>query len=259
MTPVSGLTHSIEKKLAQVELSAVGSENRPSANDSIIPLSDGSADQIEITSTSDVSITQTGRPAISDYAVNIASLATSQVLASPGFTSSSTVVGTGTLTFEIGTPTYASGASGAYSAFSADGTKTASVVIDSSNNTLSGIRDAVNASDAGVTASLVLDGNQTRLLFTADDSGAKRFPLRQMMMTKAMRMVIIYLGWLQSYRRFSNLTEVRASQDAGFSLNGLSLGSSSNTIAGLVDGLDFKLNNVTTSAVTVSVKATPQP
>ena len=54
-----------------------------------------------------------------------------------------------------------------------DAAKTVTVTIDSSNNTLSGVRDAINSSNAAVTASLVLNGTQTRLLLTADDSGAE--------------------------------------------------------------------------------------
>ena len=158
------------------ELSAVGKlkTELSNVNDALNSLSDGSAfDKLKISSPDSVTVTQTGVPAVSDYSVEINSLAASQVLASPGFPSASTVIGTGTLTFEIGTPTYGSGASsGAYTSFAADATKTVSVTIDSSNNSLSGIRDAVNASNAGVTASLVLDGTETRILFTANDSGA---------------------------------------------------------------------------------------
>ena len=76
------------------------------------------------------------------------------------------------MTIEVGSPIYTSGTSGAYSSFSADASQTVSITIDSTNNTVSGIRDAINSSAAGVTASLVVDGNQTRLLLTADTSGA---------------------------------------------------------------------------------------
>ena len=45
------------------------------------------------------------------------------------------------------------------------------ITIDSSNNTLEGVRDAINAADAGVNASLVKDGSEYRLLITGDDTG----------------------------------------------------------------------------------------
>ena len=44
---------------------------------------------------------------------------------------------------------------------------------------------------------------------------------------------------------FSNMTEARSAQDAAFSLNGLALTNASNTINGLVDGLDVTLKKVT--------------
>ena len=49
------------------------------------------------------------------------------------------------------------------------------------------------------------------------------------------------------------MTEAQVGIDAEFTLNGLSLTSASNTIAGLVDGLDFTLKETTTSAVEVVV------
>ena len=69
------------------ELSAVGKLKTALTNlsDSLIPLSDGSAfDQLQVTSSSNVTVTQTGNPAVSDYSLDINSLATSQVLASLG-------------------------------------------------------------------------------------------------------------------------------------------------------------------------------
>ena len=243
----------------RAELSAVGrlKTSLSDLNDSLASLSDGSAfNKLQITSPSEISVTQTGNPSVGDYTVEVSALATSQVLASPGFASASTTVGTGTITLEIGTPTYSSGSSGAYASFLPDATKTVSVAIDSSNNSLSGIRDAINASDAGVTASLVLDGTQTRILFTADDSGASTAVSISVDDDDGVDDDGNNLSRLayNTIAGFSNLTEVRSSQDASFSLNGLALTNSSNKIAGLVDGLDFQLNNITASAAILSIK-----
>ena len=163
------------------------------------------------------------------------------MLASGGFSSSSTVVGTGTLTFKIGAPTYASGTSGAYSGFVADDSKTVSITIDSSNNTLSGIRDAVNASSVGITASLVVDGTQTRLLFTADSSGAATaisISTDDDDSDDTNASGLSQLAYnIDSGSFAGNLSEARSSKDASFTLNGLGLTNSSNSIAGLIDGL----------------------
>ena len=144
-----------------------------SLESSLTDLADASAfDLLKIDNPDSVESVQTGSPTVGSYSIDVNTLADSQVLASGGFASASAVVGTGTLTFKIGTPTYASGSSGAYSGFTADNTKTVTITIDDTNKTVSGIRDAINASSVGITASLVLDGTQTRLLLTADDSGA---------------------------------------------------------------------------------------
>ena len=95
------------------------------------------------------------------------------------------------------------------------------ITIDSSNNTLSGTRDAVNASSAGVTASLnTVDGTQTRYylqpmirvlttalsISTDDDDG-----------NDANTSGLSRLAPQHGFRLFlSNLSEARSSQDASF-------------------------------------------
>lgn len=263
---VAPKTNHLNRREAELtaELSAVGSlkSKLSDLNATIEGLADGTAfDLLKIDSPDAVSIVQTGSPAIGRYGVNISQLADSQVLASSGFASSSTVVGTGTLTFKLGQPSYVSGTSGAYSGFTADDSKTVSVTIDSSNNTLSGIRDAVNASSVGITASLVVDGSETRLLFTADDSGASTtisISADDADNDDADTSGLSQLAYNIDSGSFvgnstGGMSEVRSSKDAVFSLNGLSLTNSSNTIAGLVDGLDFTLNSVTSSEAAVVI------
>ena len=223
-------------------------------------LSDGSAfDLLSIDAPDAVDIVQTGSPSVGQYSIDVNTLAASQVLASPGFASASTVVGTGSLTFKIGSPTYASGSSGAYSGFTADAAKTVTLTIDSSNNTLSGIRDAVNASSVGVTASLVLDGTQTRLLFTADDSGAATalsISTDDDDSDDTNNSGLSQLAYNRDSGSFvGNLSEARSSKDASFTLNGLALTNASNNIAGLIDGLDFTLKKVTTSAESILIQS----
>jgi len=215
--------------------------------------------QLVIDSPSAVTVEKTSSAIAGRYTIDVSKLASSQVLASSTFSDGTATIGTGTLTFEFGTPTYASGSSGAYSGFSPDATKTASVVIDSSNNTLAGIRDAVNAADIDVTASLVLDGTQTRLLFTSKDTGATNAMSITVSdgdgnNTNASGLSQLAHGYDSGTSTFTgNMTEAQVGIDAEFTLNGLSLTSASNTIAGLVDGLDFTLKETTTSAVEVVV------
>jgi flagellar hook-associated protein 2 len=76
------------------------------------------------------------------YSVEVQQLARQQKLSSVGFSTPSTVVGSGTLTIQFGT--YDSGSN----TFTLNGSKPAqTITIDPSNNTLSGMRDAINSAN----------------------------------------------------------------------------------------------------------------
>lgn len=102
-----------------------------------------------------------------NYAVEVTQLAQTHSLRSEGFANLTSVVGSGTLTFQYGTL--------GSNPFSLNPDKTAqTVTISPSQNTLSGIRDAVNAANIGVTAIIVNDGSAgtpNKLVFTSKDTG----------------------------------------------------------------------------------------
>jgi len=116
------------------------------------------------------------------YSLNVTQLSQAQSVAAAGVADTSTAIGaavTSTLTLDFGTISGGTldPATGKYTGatFSADAARTAtSITIDSSNNTLAGIRDAINVNaDIGVTASIVNDGSATpnRLVFTSKLTG----------------------------------------------------------------------------------------
>ena len=251
-------TNSLDRRETglKAELSAIGSLKSvlSDLDKSLSDLKDGSAfDLMSIETPAAVDILQTGSPSVGQYSIEVDTIAASQVLATSGFASSSTVVGSGTFSISVGTPTYAGDAtSGSYTGFTAASGKTATITLDSTNNTVSGIRDAVNAANIGVTASLVVDGTQTRLLFTADDTGAAT---AISITSSDAALSQLRHGYTDggSPAFVSNLTEARSPKDASFKLNGLSLTNASNKITGLVDGLDFTLKNTTTSAESILI------
>ncbi len=92
--------------------------------------------------------------------MRINSLARAHQIASQGFDSANSVITQGTLQLKVGT--------GA----------TTTITIDSTNNTLQGLANAINGSGAGVTASIISDGSDSRtqpyrLLLTANKSGVE--------------------------------------------------------------------------------------
>jgi flagellar hook-associated protein 2 len=152
-------------------------------------------------------------------------------------------VGTGTITFRFGTY---------------DGTFTAnpakaieSVTIDATNNSLQGIRDAVNAADAGVTASIVNDGSGYRLLFKSDDSGEDN-SLEVTVTDTGDGNNLDNAGLSQlaydptgTLGNGKNMTETSEAQDAAFSIDGLSMTRSSNTVTGAIEGVTLELTGET--------------
>ncbi|MFH2056484.1 MAG: flagellar cap protein FliD N-terminal domain-containing protein, partial [bacterium] len=95
---------------------------------------------------------------LGSYSVNVEALAQNQQLASQGFADdTAAVLGSGTIELQVG-----------------NGSAT-SITINSSNNSLRGLRDSINASDADLTASIINDGsgsNPYRLLLTSNKTGA---------------------------------------------------------------------------------------
>lgn len=98
-----------------------------------------------------------GRVAIGSYDIRVLSLARNHQLASQGYSDQSAAsLGTGTLVISVG-----SGSA-----------KT--ITVDANNNSLVGIKKAINDAKAGVTASIVNDGTNSRgyrLILTADKTG----------------------------------------------------------------------------------------
>jgi flagellar hook-associated protein 2 len=91
------------------------------------------------------------------YRISIDQLARNHQVASQGFADDDTTrIGTGTFKIKVG-----------------DAAET-TITLDATNNTLSGLKDAINAAGAGVTASVVNDGsssNSYRLLITSKQTG----------------------------------------------------------------------------------------
>jgi flagellar hook-associated protein 2 len=101
--------------------------------------------------------TASGKAAIGSFDFRVLSVARNHQIASQGFSADDvTAFGTGTIQIAVGS------------------SSPQTVTIDSNNNTLTGIKDAINNADMGVTAAILNDGsseNQYRLVITADKTG----------------------------------------------------------------------------------------
>ncbi|HEC17348.1 MAG TPA: flagellar hook protein [Sedimenticola sp.] len=187
--------------------------------------------------------TASGSVTPGDFSIEITSLAQSHKLASKAFANTTDAVGTGVLTFRFGT--YDSGAN----TFTANPDKTIeTVTIDGTNNSLQGIRDAVNAADIGVSASIVNDGSGYRLLFKSDDSGAANSLEVTVSDTgdsndldDAGLSQLAYDPTAAGVGSGKNLSQTSEAKDAAFSIDGLAMTRSTNTVTGAIEGVTLEL------------------
>lgn len=189
------------------------------------------------------------------YSVSVSQLAQSQNLVAPGQASSTAAIGSGaatTVTFEFGTVSGGTLTNGIYSGatFSPSGT-TGSIVIDGSNNSLAGIRDAINAAALGVTATIVNDGSGTpfRLALTSTSTGAaSSLRISTSGGDAAIDSLLAY-----DPAGTQNLVQTRAAQNASLTVNGIAITSASNTVNGAVQGVTLNLRNVTAAPASLAV------
>ena len=201
-----------------------------------------------------VTATASNAASASTYAVEVSQLAQSQKLASDVFTDSSTIVGEGVLTFRFGT--FDSGGN----TFTADADRDiGTVTIDNTNSSLTGIRDAVNAAGIGITASIINDGAGSRLVFGSTSTGASSSIEVTVSGdsvgsdTDTDGLSKLAFDPTSSAGSGKNLSQTAAALDANFTIDGLTLSQSSNTLTDVVDGVTLNLLKVTTGPVSIDV------
>lgn len=186
------------------------------------------------------------------YSVQVTTLAEAQKLKSTPFAATSTTVGSGTLTIDFGT----------YSAdtFTLNPNKSSkTITIAAGQSSLAGIRDAINAANAGVTAGIVNDGTGYRLTVSSNDTGV----------ANAVRILVSdgdgnntdtsglsqLLFDARTVSGVKNLTETVAAKDAAFTIDGIAITKPSNTVTDAIEGVTLNLlsaNSPGTATLTVA-------
>jgi flagellar hook-associated protein 2 len=196
-----------------------------------------------------VGVSASSGAASGSYNVEVSQLARAQSLASGSFASASDVVGTGTLTFRFGTTDYAPPIPGpeSYDSFAVNPDRgVGTVIIDSSNNTLEGMRSAINNADIGISAAIVNDGTGYRLLLSSDQTGVDNSIEISVQDTGDNNdLDTSGLSVLAFNSGASNAEQTVAARNAAFSINGLSITSSGNTVNDAIDGVDLTLQDLT--------------
>ena len=204
-----------------------------------------------------LTVTASSSATPSSYQVGITQLAQAHSLATTNFSSLEQEIGTGTLTIRFGTTDYVPEDPGpeSYNSFSINAeSDTLSIDIDSTNNTLEGIRDAINAENGDVNAVIVNDGDGFRLLLTsANEGGANSIQVSVEDTGDLNNTDTAGLSALAFNQDATNLQQTVTAQDAIFSINGLSISNDSNTVTEAVEGVSLELNEITESDARVSV------
>lgn len=148
--------------------------------------------------------------------VQVTQLASAQSLVSASSYAANAQVGEGTLTF-------------ATSAGSFD------VVIDSTNNSLGGLRDAINAADGGVTASIITDNSGSRLVLRGKEGSANTFTVTGSGGAAALD------AFAYPPAGGAGMASVTAAADSIVKVNGIDVTHSSNQIDTAVPGVRINL------------------
>jgi flagellar hook-associated protein 2 len=196
------------------------------------------------------------------YSLEVTNLAQAQKLVAAGQASSTAAIGDGTattVTFDFGTISGGSfdAGTGKYTgaSFGSSGAGTKSITIDSGNNSLQGIRDAINAAKIGVTATIINDGSATapyRLALSSDNSGVSN-SLKITASGGDGTIATLLAHDPAGLPAAQHLNQTVAAQNADFKVNGVAVTKASNTVSDVVQGVTLTLLNKTATAANLTV------
>ena len=214
--------------------------------------------------------TATSKAVAGSYMVDVTKLAQAQTIATAGQATSTAPIGDGsktTLTFQFGTISGGKLQSGVYvndpaavppdPTFTQDATQTGgSVVIDSTNNSLQGIRDAVNKANIGVTATIVSDGsgNPHHLVYTSNATGATSSMKVSVDRDAAAPVGDTALADLLAYdpAGTQKMTQSSAAQDTALTVNGIAITARNKSVAEAIQGVTLSINKIGSTTVNVT-------
>jgi len=197
-----------------------------------------------------VSAVSSGSSAPGNYAVMVTRLAAAQSVTSATLPTPASIVGTGTLTIELGRwftdpPDFTPNA----------GASSVSIAIGAGDNTLEKIRDKINASDAGVMASVVNDSSGSRLAIRSKETGVEngfRIAVSDDDGNNGDGTGLSMLAF-DPVAGTSQLAQAQAAANAQLTINNIPIDSASNTLTDVLDGLTVRISRVTAAPVDLAV------
>lgn len=206
-----------------------------------------------------LSATGSSSAASGTYSLEVTQLAQAQKLASAGQVSNQAAIGTGVISFDFGTISGGTLSSGKYvgvggtgsAGYTSNGLGSKSVTIDTGNNSLLGIRDAINAAGIGVTANIVNDGSTSPYRLTLSNSQTGESQSMKISVggeAPGATGLSVLLG--NDPAGVQNLTESVPAQNARFLLDGIAVSKTSNVVTDTVSGVTLSLKKTNVGAPT---------
>ncbi|MCX2780131.1 flagellar filament capping protein FliD [Microbulbifer thermotolerans] len=157
---------------------------------------------------------------VGSYEIEVTQRARNYSIATEGVADKEALLGAGTIQFTFASDSGPSGGA-------------AEVEVTAEDSSLEGIRDAINAADIGVVASIINDGSDQpyRLVLSSAETG-----------TEAAIASVAFSGDLQSSLNTDGTTEVEA-QDAKLKVNGIDITSQSNRVEDAIQGITLDLED----------------
>lgn len=189
-----------------------------------------------VANTSVASATASTGAVAGSYSLTVSQLAQAQSLKSSAYTSSSSTVTTsgGSITLSLGTL--------------ADGSYTANsnyTISLKAGATLADLRDAINSSDAGVTATIITGTSGAQLVLTSQEGTTNVMQLSSS--------DISGFDYDPTSTDTQGWTQTAEALDAEFTVNGIAATSHSNTVTDVIEGVTLELTGTTSSATTLKV------
>lgn len=259
LTKIQTQISSYNTKLSAYGTLKTGLSTFQTAVDKLATASKFNAQSVTMSDSTGLTATADGTATTGNYSIAVSQLATSQKLSSGNYTNTTDIVGTGTLTISFGTYAAADATAGTPASFTANADKSSITVdITSSNNTLAGIRDAINAKNASVSASIVNDGSGNRLVITSKDTGAVNSLKIDVAdgdgtNTDSSGLSALAYNPLSTAGSGKNMSQLVEAKNALLNVDGVSISKASNTLSDVIQGITLNLKAVTSSSTTLSV------
>ncbi|WP_160060462.1 flagellar filament capping protein FliD [Psychromonas sp. L1A2] len=160
-------------------------------------------------------------------------------------------IGTGTISFSYGT--YEDDGS-----FSINPDKAVeTLTIDPANNSLDKMRDAINEGDYSVSASIINDGTNYRLILTNKETGAENALQITVADDDGDNVDASGLSSLTYSSSVKHMDETTVAQDAKIMMNGIEITRPTNDIANVIEGVTLNVGGKTEVGSTVSLTISP--